>query len=69
MGDDPYFSNATPCGGFMEVGDPLEHHDHTYGSYHLQDLLFLRWFGANIDTSVNNQWSFQNESLSICTPP
>jgi hypothetical protein len=37
--DDPYFSNATPCGGFMEVGDPLEHHDHTYGSYHLQDLL------------------------------
>jgi hypothetical protein len=53
----------------MEVGDPLEHHDHTYGSYHLQDLLFLRWFGANIDTSVNNQWSFQNESLSICTPP
>ena len=70
--DDPYFSNSSPCDGFLEVGDPLEGpppHDHTYGGYHLQDLVFLRWFGANIDTSVNNQWSFQNENLSVCTPP
>ncbi len=69
--DDPYYSNSTYCGE-MEVGDPLEGpppQDHNYGAYHLQDLVFLRWFGADIDTSVNNQWSFQNETLSVCTPP
>jgi hypothetical protein len=69
--DDPYYSNATYCGE-MEIGHPLEGpppKDYTYGTYHLQDLVFLRWFGANIDTSVNNQWSFQNETLSVCTPP
>jgi hypothetical protein len=71
--DDPFHSNSTYCGGPLEVGDPLAWYPSSYYSYvsngttyHLQDLVFLRYFGANIDTSINDQWSFQNESLSIC---
>lgn len=70
--DDPLtpHQNNTPC-GILEVGDPLENGSagHPFGTweydlhgfaYHLQDEVFLRYFGAPADTSVNSWWSFQN---------
>jgi hypothetical protein len=70
--DDPLTNggNGTPC-GIMENGDPLEggSSGHPYGTwvyplnnfnYHLQDLVFLRYFGADTNISVNSWWSFQN---------
>ncbi len=62
--------NPVAC-GILETGDPLEggSSGHPYGTwvyplhgftYHLQDLVFLRYFGAPTDTSVNSWWSFQN---------
>jgi hypothetical protein len=77
--DDPLINggNNTPC-GTLENGDPLEGGSpgHPFGTwvyplhsfdYHLQDLVFLRYFGAPDDTSVNSWWSFQNFGFtSIC---
>jgi len=70
--DDPLWpsENNTPC-GILEVGDPLEggSSGHPYGTwaytlhnftYHLQDLTFLRYFGAPAGTSVNDWWTFQD---------
>src|SRR5580704_1136638 len=70
--DDPLTNggNGTPC-GILEIGDPLEggSNGHPYGTwtytlhgftYHLQDMTFLRYFGAPANTSVNSWWSFQN---------
>jgi hypothetical protein len=69
--DDPLWPNEnnTPC-GILEVGDPLEggQPGHPYGTwtyelnnftYHLQDLVLLRYFGAPADLSVNDYWTFQ----------
>lgn len=76
--DDPltvnFNGNNTPC-GILEVGDPLENEpnfgDYAYTlnnfTYHLQDLVFLPYFGAPPSTSVNNWFSFQDESLSVCS--
>jgi len=77
--DDPLWPNQnnTPC-GILEVGDPLEDtfkcgpyggcpytlHNFTY---HLQDLVFIGYFGAPLDTEVNSWWSFQNYPFTqIC---
>ncbi len=75
--DDPltvnYNGNNTPC-GILEVGDPLEGNAN-YGGYHyvlhgftynLQDLVTLPYFGAPPSTSVNDWFTFQGESLSVC---
>jgi hypothetical protein len=75
--DDPltvnYNGNNTPC-GILEVGDPLENNAN-YGAYHyslhgftynLQDLVTLPYFGAPPSTTVNNWFTFQGESLSVC---
>lgn len=74
--DDPLTNggNGTPC-GILEVGDPLENNPN-YGdfpyplhgfTYHLQDLTFLRYFGAPANTSVNSWWTFQNYGFTrIC---
>lgn len=75
--DDPltvnYNGNNTPC-GILEVGDPLENNPN-YGAYHyslhgftynLQDLVTLPYFGAPPSTSVNDWFTFQGESLSVC---
>ncbi len=74
--DDPLYParNSTPC-GILENGDPLEG-TNNYGSthyvlhgftYNLQDLVFLRYFGAPDNTSVNSWWSFQNYPFTkIC---
>jgi len=67
--------NGTPC-GILEVGDPLEGDDGPppyqcgpYGAcsytlhgftYHLQDEVFLRYFGGDPNGSVNSWWTFQN---------
>lgn len=75
--DDPltvnYNGNNTPC-GILEVGDPLENTSN-YGAYHytlngfqynLQDLVTLPYFGAPPNTSVNDWFTFQGESLGVC---
>ena len=75
--DDPltvnYNGNNTPC-GILENGDPLEGNAN-YGGYHyvlngftynLQDLVTLPYFGAPANTSVNDWFSFQGESLGVC---
>jgi hypothetical protein len=75
--DDPltvnYNGNNTPC-GILEVGDPLENNAN-YGAYHyslhgftynLQDLVTLPYFGAPPSTSVNDWFTFQGESLTVC---
>jgi len=75
--DDPltvnFNGNNTPC-GILEVGDPLENNPNFGGypyslhgfTYNLQDLVTLPYFGAPPSTSVNNFFTFQGESLSVC---
>jgi hypothetical protein len=67
--DDPLVNNTQgACGGLLEVGDPLEGttnfgtYPYTVGgfTYHLQDLVFLKYFGQTPSTSVNDWWTFQN---------
>lgn len=75
--DDPLVvninGNNTPCGN-LEVGDPLENNAN-YGdfqytangfTYNLQDLVTLPYFGAPTSTSVNHEFTFQGESLTVC---
>jgi hypothetical protein len=71
--DDPLLNNyPTPCGTNLEVGDPLIGHNYQKTvnniTYNLQDLVFLPYFGAPRDTSVNQWFSFQNEPTQVCTP-
>ncbi|HVI08782.1 MAG TPA: hypothetical protein VND65_10855 [Candidatus Binatia bacterium] len=75
--DDPLVVNVngnnTPC-GILEVGDPLEGNANYGGypytlhgfTYNLQDLVTLPYFGAPPSTSVNDWFTFQGESLSVC---
>lgn len=75
--DDPLVNNngnPTPCGGSLEVGDPLENNSN-FGTfpyslggftYHLQDLVTLPYFGATPSTSVNSEFTFHGESLNVC---
>jgi hypothetical protein len=71
---DPFVNTPNACGGIMENGDPLEGKAN-YGTYpykfsgftfHPQDLVFVTYFGAPADTSVNNWTTFQGESEGIC---
>lgn len=76
--DDPFpGSNLVNCqdNGFMEVGDPLEHNQQTFGdfpykvgnfTYHLQSLVFLGYFGAPRNTSLLKWLSFQNDEKNVC---
>ena len=71
--DDPLVNNligGTGCSGYLENGDPLEGLSN-YGTFavtlngitwHPQDLVFLKYFGQNPSTSVNNWWTFNNSS-------
>jgi hypothetical protein len=76
--DDPLVvninGNNTPC-GTLENGDPLENNanfgdfpttGHNGFSYDLQDLVTLPYFGAPPSTSVNKEFTFLGESLSVC---
>jgi hypothetical protein len=76
--DDPLVVNTngnnTPC-GILEVGDPLENNSN-YGAfpykgtngftYNLQDLVTLPYFGASPHTSVNGEFTFHGEALTVC---
>jgi hypothetical protein len=77
--DDPLDNNPSGCGGggTLEVGDPLDGafeggppHDYAYNVngvvYHLQDLVWLPYFGETLVTSAGRQFSFQGESLTVC---
>jgi hypothetical protein len=75
--DDPLVANIngnqTPC-GILENGDPLEGGPNFGGfpyvlhgfTYNLQDLVTLPYFGAPPSTSVNNFFTFQGQTLSVC---
>lgn len=74
--DDPLVNNSgnnTPC-GILEVGDPLENNPNFGGypytlngfTYDLQDLTTIEYFGAAAHTSVQNFFTFQGESLTVC---
>jgi hypothetical protein len=76
--DDPLVVNTngnnTPC-GILEVGDPLENNSNsgafrykgTNGfTYNLQDLVTLPYFGAPPSTSVDGEFTFHRESLTVC---
>jgi hypothetical protein len=74
--DDPYINNTQgACGGILENGDPLEN-TADFGDfiqtvsgydYHIQDLVFLKYFGQTPSTSVNGWWTFQNYPItSVC---
>ncbi|MGA2136639.1 MAG: hypothetical protein ABSH50_30480 [Bryobacteraceae bacterium] len=74
--DDPLVNNSgnpVAC-GILEVGDPLENNAN-FGAYpytlhgfqyNLQDLVTLPYFGAPPSTSVNDWFTFQGETLSVC---
>lgn len=76
--DDPLVVNTggnnTPCGS-LENGDPLENNANfgafTYKgtngfTYNLQDLVTLPYFGAPPSTSVDGEFTFHNEGLTVC---
>ena len=75
--DDPLVvninGNNTPC-GILENGDPLENNANFGGfpytangfTYNLQDLVTLPYFGAPPSTSVNGEFTFQGEALTVC---
>jgi hypothetical protein len=77
--DDPLIGNHVACGmpgnRFLEVGDPLEN-DAQFGdfprvgangfAYDLQDLVTLPYFGAPPRTSVNGEFTYRGESLTVC---
>jgi hypothetical protein len=71
---DPFINN-TGCGGLMENGDPLET-EPNYGlyniplggfTYHIQDLVFFPYFFQTPSKAVNGWYTFQNESVSVCS--
>jgi hypothetical protein len=76
--DDPLVVNTngnnTPC-GTLENGDPLENNSNYGGypykgtngfTYNLQDLVTLPYFGAPPSTSVNGEFTFHSEGLTVC---
>jgi len=70
--DDPFIHNFVGCfdNSILEVGDPLVLDDHPYTvsgfTYHLQDLVFVGYFGAPKIASVHSWLSFQNDEKSVC---
>lgn len=84
--DDPLTNNTQgACGGILENGDPIEiegaphqYGDYTYTlngfTYHVQDLVNLKYFGQTPPTANNNDWSFQGQTtlagvgpFSVCS--
>jgi hypothetical protein len=65
------FGNNPGCGGNMENGDPLEN-EPNFGlfpytgsnglGYHLQDLVFISYFGAPRNTSLKSWFTFNDET-------
>jgi hypothetical protein len=69
--DDPLVNggNNTPC-GILEVGDPLVLHDYPYSlhsfTYHLQDMVWMPYWGAPKSTTLHGWFSFQHEDSAMC---
>ena len=69
--DDPYISNASPCGGLLEVGDPLNTAIFSVKlngeTWHPQDLAFIGYFSfQNPAPSVNHWLTFRNTLTRSC---
>jgi hypothetical protein len=71
--NDPFVDNNVGCqdNSILEVGDPLVLHDYEYlvngFKYHLQDLVFLPYFGASKKTSLHGWYSFQRgDETHVC---
>jgi len=70
--DDPFIDNFVGCqdNSILEVGDPLVLDDHPYTvngfTYHLQDLVFIGYFGAQRGVSLHSWFSFQNDETHKC---
>jgi hypothetical protein len=74
--DDPFVDNNVNCNdnSIMENGDPLEN-DANYGdypytlsgfTYNLQNLVFIGYFGAPRNTSVNSWLDLHNVQSTVC---
>jgi hypothetical protein len=75
--DDPFpGNNNVGCNdnSWLEVGDPEEGFSNYGGvkyqvkgfTYNLQDLVYMPYFGAPANTSVNKQWSFAGLESHVC---
>jgi hypothetical protein len=75
--DDPFpGNNNVGCNdnSWLEVGDPEEGFSNYGGvgytvngfTYNLQDLVYMPYFGASKNTSVNSQFSFANLETHVC---
>jgi hypothetical protein len=74
--DDPFVDNSVNCldNTSMEDGDPLENNPNSGafpymvngGTYNLQSLVFLGYFGAPPSTSLHSWLSFQNDEHNVC---
>jgi len=70
--DDPFVDNQVGCtdNSILEVGDMLVLDDHEYPvngfTYHLQDLAFVGYFGANRGVSLHSWLSFQGDLDHVC---
>jgi len=70
--DDPFIDNRVPCldNSIMENGDPLVLDDTAYPvngfTYHLQNLVFIDYFGAARNLPINKWIDFQNHKHSGC---
>lgn len=69
--DDPYVSNASPCGGLLEVGDPLNTAIFNVSLngevWHPQDLAFIGYFSFQHPAPSVNHWlTFRNTLTKSC---
>jgi hypothetical protein len=74
--DDPFVDNSVNCAdnNAMEDGDPLENNPNSGaypyvvngGTYNLQSLVFIGYFGAPRSTSLHSWLAFQNDESSVC---
>jgi len=68
--DDPYINNNSPCGGLLEVGDPLSSTIFEVKLnglvWHPQDLAFIGYFSYDPSDSVNQWLTFRNTLTQSC---
>ncbi|HTA23354.1 MAG TPA: hypothetical protein VK763_07455 [Terriglobales bacterium] len=77
--DDPFNNNMVPqqgdCPGFLEVADvfstPQYYYPYTVNgfTYHLQDLMFVNWWGDTTNEPPNGLFDFQGLVTGVCTAP
>ena len=72
--NDPFASNASPCGFSYEVSEGAVNEPNGGAfaykvngfTYHLQDLATPVFFGAPASTSLDGWLTFQNNQVSVC---